>query len=717
MSRSSHPTRKTWPAWAMLGVGLLVTGFASLQVKHRIEADAVEQMVFSYDQATLKIQERLSAYALILRGAAGLFAASDTVERQEWRAYVEKLQSEKAIPGVQGIGFAQVIPSGQLITHIAAIRQEGFPDYTVRPPGERAITTAIIYLEPFRDRNLRAFGFDMFSEPVRRAAMEQARDTGTAALSGKVELVQETGKEVQAGTLMYVPVYRNGATVDTLEQKQAALLGWVYSPYRLNDLMSGILHDWEYEEGKAINLHIYDGPQATPAALLFDNQVTLTPDAHSLFQQQRTIDFNGHAWLLVFDHTATASSINYAAAWSTLGGGLALSGLLFGLILSVINTRANAAHIAEELTEQVRRREDLLKDSELRYRTVAEFTADWEYWLLPDGTFRYISPSCEAITGYAADEFYADPELLTRIIHPDDQPLWAAHTHHRTTLGIPEPIDYRIRTKDGAYLWISHVCRPVVETGGRTLGLRGSNREISRQKKAEAELKRINADLNRFSEITAHHLMEPSRRLLVYARRLSSQIKDRLDDEDMRLSLLYIEQGATRLRNLVRGIERYLAADHPRGPLVMTDLVPIIAALKQRFSARLAASHAVVEAHDLPLAYLDSPRLTDILDVLLDNALLHRSPDIAPRIWISGERYAEGTRLRVEDNGPGIPEEYRQRVFEVFERLTPNPEAGTGIGLAIARRIVESRGGRIWIETSPQGGAAVLVDLPDSSET
>jgi len=106
----------SWPAWAMLGVGLLVTVFASLQVKHRVETDAVAQRVFSYDQATLKIQERLNAYALILRGAAGLFAASGTVDRQEWRAYVETLQPEKTIPGVQGIGFAQVIPPGQLTT-------------------------------------------------------------------------------------------------------------------------------------------------------------------------------------------------------------------------------------------------------------------------------------------------------------------------------------------------------------------------------------------------------------------------------------------------------------------------------------------------------------------------------------------------------------------------------------------------------------------------
>jgi CHASE1-domain containing sensor protein len=88
--------------------------------------------------------------------------------------------------------------------HIQKIRQEGFPGYKICPEGDREIYSSIIYLEPFSDRNLRAFGYDMFSEPVRRKSMEQARDTNIAALSGKITLVQETGKQVQAGNLMYV---------------------------------------------------------------------------------------------------------------------------------------------------------------------------------------------------------------------------------------------------------------------------------------------------------------------------------------------------------------------------------------------------------------------------------------------------------------------------------------------------------------------------------
>lgn len=354
----------------MLGVGLLATVFISLHIKEDIEQEAVRQFAFTCDQVTLKIQERLDAYAQILRGGTALFAASREVERSQWQIYVEALHAERTFLGVQGIGFAQVIPADQLAAHIARIRSEGFPEYTVRPSGERAVYTSIVYLEPFRDRNLRAFGFDMYSEPVRRTAMEQARDTGEAALSGKVELVQETGTDVHAGILMYVPVYRNGMPKATVGQKRAALVGWVYSPYRMNDLMAGVLQDWVYHDGKIIDLTIFDGLQATSATLLFDSKPIHSPDLPSLFHQRRAIDFNGHQWLLAFAYTKTPTVMSYAPALAALAGGFALSGLLFGLMRSVVNTQANAVRIADKLTEEIRNREELLKESDAFKLTV-----------------------------------------------------------------------------------------------------------------------------------------------------------------------------------------------------------------------------------------------------------------------------------------------------------------------------------------------------------
>jgi light-regulated signal transduction histidine kinase (bacteriophytochrome) len=247
--------------------------------------------------------------------------------------------------------------------------------------------------------------------------------------------------------------------------------------------------------------------------------------------------------------------------------------------------------------------------------------------------------------------------------------------------------------------------------GRRRLIERAAADALSRQQHEAIE--KANAELTQFANISAHHLMEPSRRLLSFAQRLRAGLADKIEDEDARASLGFIEQGATRMRDLVRDIERYLAASTPRGPLRQNDPAPAIAEVQKHLAGMIAASGARIEIQALCPVCLDMPRLVDLFEVLLGNALIHANPAVAPLVRIDGQRQEARVRLRIEDNGPGIPEEYRQRVFGVFERLAANPQAGTGIGLAIARRIVDSRGGRIWIETSPLGGAAIVCELSD----
>jgi PAS domain S-box-containing protein len=122
-----------------------------------------------------------------------------------------------------------------------------------------------------------------------------------------------------------------------------------------------------------------------------------------------------------------------------------------------------------DITERKQLDEEL-KESELLYHTVADYTSDWEYWITPDHIFRYVSFSCEQISGYSSDEFYADPKLLAQIIHPDDKDLYAGHVHHVLSQGVSEPLDFRIHTKGGECRWISHVCQAVYDPAGQLLG-------------------------------------------------------------------------------------------------------------------------------------------------------------------------------------------------------------------------------------------------------
>nr|MBP7689556.1 PAS domain S-box protein [Thermoflexales bacterium] len=152
-----------------------------------------------------------------------------------------------------------------------------------------------------------------------------------------------------------------------------------------------------------------------------------------------------------------------------------------GIITAVMVT-------AEDITDR-KRTEAALRASEERFRTVADFTYDWEYWRAPDGHLIYVSPACERITGYPAADFLADPHLMPRLIHPDDRTLWQNHVQLRADADCALDLDLRIYRRDGELRWLAHVCQPVFSAAGEPLGVRASNRDITDRRHAEDALR------------------------------------------------------------------------------------------------------------------------------------------------------------------------------------------------------------------------------------
>ncbi|HET8722976.1 MAG TPA: CHASE domain-containing protein [Anaeromyxobacteraceae bacterium] len=355
-----------------------------------------------------KITERLDSYDLMLRGAAGLFAASNEVSRGEFRRYVEELHLETRYRGVQGIGFAAIIPPGTLAAHEAAVRAEGFPGYAVHPAGEREITTSIVYLEPFSGRNLRAFGFDMFSEPVRRKAMAAARDGGDVATTGKVRLVQETEEDVQPGFLTYQPVYRGGRDPGTVEGRRAAIVGWTYSPMRMRDAMREILE----RESMPFRLEVFDGTGTGAENLLHDSAPG--GPVRSTLVTVLTLPVNQHTWTLRF-----SAGPDYPEAAGARSPVVELVGVV---VVALLLTGLTWAAVA---SWRARRREgDLtrsLRESEARWRNTFERAPVGIFVVAPDDRYLRVNERYCQITGFSREE------LLRMhwhdVVHPDDRAL------------------------------------------------------------------------------------------------------------------------------------------------------------------------------------------------------------------------------------------------------------------------------------------------------
>jgi len=292
---SRQGVRRSLP-WLVLVCSLLITWLAWHYAVITVNLAKNDYFDFRVREAISHIQQRMQAYQQVLLGVQGLYEASVTVERSEFKTYVEGLHLEDHYPGIQGVGFSLIVPAAAKNTHLAAIRKEGFPGYSIRPEGQRDPYTSIIYLEPFADRNLRAFGYDMYSEPVRRTAMEDARDNGRMALSGKVRLVQESGGKEQAGFLLYLPIYRNGRPHGTVAERRANIIGWAYSPFRMDDLMQGT----HGEHASDLDIEIYDGKEAAADTLMYDSDGTRaagSPDRASL-HAGTTIEIAGHPWTI-----------------------------------------------------------------------------------------------------------------------------------------------------------------------------------------------------------------------------------------------------------------------------------------------------------------------------------------------------------------------------------------------------------------------------------
>ena len=227
--------------WLVLFLSLLVT----LLLWRAEERLVLQKAEARFHQETIEIESaiesRLFKYELTLRGCVGLFNASVSVERDEWKAYVQAIDPPKNYPGIQAIGFCKRVLAAEKDAHILQLRAEGFPEYFILPAGDRTEYCPVMYLEPFSGRNLKLIGYDAYFDPVRRTSLDQARDWGVTTMSGKLKLMQETEQDIQNGFLLNVPVYEKNMPLATAENRRKALCGFVYGSFRMNDFYGGLI--------------------------------------------------------------------------------------------------------------------------------------------------------------------------------------------------------------------------------------------------------------------------------------------------------------------------------------------------------------------------------------------------------------------------------------------------------------------------------------------
>jgi signal transduction histidine kinase len=339
--------RKTAVAYVVLGAALVLTGLAFLYVRHNVEErehERFEEITVSTERA---VDRRMQTYIDAMLDGRGLFAASESVTREEWEDYVAGSDLERRYPGIQAIAYAERVPLEDREAHERRVRAQGFPSYALRPAGERYEYFPLVYVAPSKPDNRSLFGYDFYSGRVNRDAMEQARDTGLPRASGKVEL-EGTG---MTGFLVYTPIYRKGAPQATMDERREALQGFIVSVFRTDDLLEGIFGAPMADT--QVDLEVFDGAEFTRDGLLHDDDGVLhaaDPSYSAHFSEIDTMEVAGRIWSLYF-----STLPSFEPGWRSnlplfvLLSGLAISLMLFGVTWMLAHSRIQAEHVGLQL--------------------------------------------------------------------------------------------------------------------------------------------------------------------------------------------------------------------------------------------------------------------------------------------------------------------------------------------------------------------------------
>ena len=710
---------------------LLVTFGAWSSAQRSAEAQLHEAFDYRTRDMGYAIGRRLLVYEQVLRGARGYLRGSVDLSRAEFAEYYEVLRLDQSFPGLEALAIASAIPPGALAAHEARVRAEGFPDYRVHPAGDGQPRTAISHIQPFNARNLRAFGFDMYSEPVRRTAMAVARDSGQAALSGKVVLVQEGGASRDAGFLMYLPVYRSGRDVDTVEERRAALVGWIYSPFRMKDLMRGV----GGIAAPQLDVEIYDGDHMAPDALLYRS-----PGAGHAgpprFSTATRMAMAGRTWTVRMASSANLeATLDHERPQMVAATGVVLGALVSMVVWLLAGSRRRALQLAQAMTLELRESHGRIAADQRRFKTILETAYDGFVAVDRQGRITDWNAQATRIFGLDAAQAIGSPaeQLLPEERRAAFRATFDAFIRGGAGPMAGQPTETEALHASGRRVPVELAVAllPPGDGAGATVFVR----DITPRREAEAR------------ELQRQQRLDEARQALARAQKLEAvgkltggvahDFNNILHIISANVQLMLRAEGPPsrkRLHNVLDAVDRgsklagQLLAFARRQPL-HPSVVDVAQLLERSDSLlqRAAGDGIVLERTAVPDLWptlVDPNQLEHVLLNLVINArdAMDGSGRIALRLANltvdAGASPLEGEPapgdyvvISIADEGHGMPPEVMEHAFEPF--FTTKPEGkGTGLGLSMAHGFVRQSGGQIRLESAPGAGTTVTIYLP-----
>ena len=386
------------------------------------------------------------------------------------------------------------------------------------------------------------------------------------------------------------------------------------------------------------------------------------------------------------------------------------------VFLMFINTRRK--HTEVELTEQIKAKEELQK-SKISLENAQRIArlGNWDWDIVKNKL--YWSDEIYRIFGLKPLEFGATYEAFIKTVHPIDRELVQISVDEALYENKPYSIDHSIILSDRSVRIVHEEAEVTFDETGKAIKVVGTVQDITERKKAEEklynimeDLKRSNAELEQFAYVASHDLQEPLRSVASFTQLLQERYKDKLD-EDANEFIKFAVDGATRMQNLINDLLLFSRVGKRGKSFKETDMNIVLHAVRDNLSQSIKETNTTITNDPLPLIIADESQMMQLLQNLISNAIKFHGDD-PPIIHISAEVTSSEWILSVKDNGIGIDSIYFEKIFIIFQRLHRLGEyEGTGMGLAICKKIAQRHGGKIWVESAGNNkGSTFMIKLP-----
>lgn len=361
-----------------------------------------------------------------------------------------------------------------------------------------------------------------------------------------------------------------------------------------------------------------------------------------------------------------------------------------------------------------------LKESQSRLELALDVSgSSWWDWNMLSGEVNWSAQFFQMLQ-YDVEELSPSFQTWQSLIHPDDvSKVMDLLQEHLADDSIPYDFDYRVQTKSGQWKWIAALGKVVAwNEQGTPLRMVGMHQDISGRKQAEQELKRINTELCRsneelghFAYVASHDLQEPLRKIGSFADLLADRYQDQLDEKADRY-IRYITDGAARMQGLIDDLLSFSRVGRAELKVESTALLSLVEAVQSDLERLIEQRQVEIVVDSLPTVMVDPVKMRQVFQNLINNAIKYCQADI-PHIHIQASLKQDCWTISVQDNGIGIDPQFVDRIFVIFQRLHHREEySGTGIGLAICKKIVERHGGEIWVDSEEGKGSIFSFTLP-----